>query len=113
MSGAKFLISAWSKPERRYTFYTRIVMIKSCSQRAGRALVTVEVRDVAAVLGSVVAVISIGMNVYLAYLLRRERPHVARVGEVREAVQKMINTLRGRVMSGPQKEWEFAFEGLK
>ena len=70
-----------------------------------------EAKDVAAVLGPVVAVISIGVNIYLAYLLRRKRPHVARVGDVREAFEKMINSLGGRVMNIPpfNEIWDWAF----
>src|SRR5262249_27712202 len=77
--------------------------------------VSVDVKDVAAVVGPVVAIISLGLNAYLAYLLRTKRPHVARVGDVREAFQKLINALGNRVMNTPPfvEIWDFGFESLE
>jgi hypothetical protein len=75
----------------------------------------VEARDVVALLGPIVAIISVGVNFYQAYLLRMKRPQVARVGDIREAFQKMINSFGGRVMkTAPFLEiWDFGFDSLE
>jgi hypothetical protein len=74
-----------------------------------------DLKDLWAPIASVAALLSLLLNVYMGFLLRRRRPHVARVTELREALRAFINSCAGsRLLTVPPhyEQWGFGFESL-
>jgi hypothetical protein len=66
-----------------------------------------EIKDWASVIGPGVAVVSVGLNIYLL----RNRPHVTKVEEVRASLRNMLDKLDSRLLNIPafQEQWDQGF----
>lgn len=70
------------------------------------------IKDVAV---PVIALCSLILNVYMAFLLRRRSPHISGIGQLRETLRAFINSCEGsRVLTvEPHYElWEMGFQSL-
>lgn len=74
-----------------------------------------DLNKVAAVAASVIALASLALNIYQAFLLRRRRPQVDKIEEIRSSLKDLLNKLETRLLTEPamQEQWDQGFDRLK